>query len=80
MNSVLEFIEKNTPNYHENTNVVRMDDLSRYLNGELTEENIVDYGLSGVSTKDAFSEFLEIQDNLFEKAFFDFECSINSFD
>jgi len=71
LTGVVELLEEHLWNYHTNDDVARLDDLSKHLSGEEIIE--------GLSTKDAFHEFLDIQDDLVQKALWGMQCTHDRF-
>ena len=64
----IEIIQEFLPNYDHRDDVARLDDLARWLDDEMTEEQAAEYGLSGLRMRDVFREFDELQDKLFDEA------------
>ena len=64
----LEILERYLPDYHRNDNVARMDDLSKWLNAEMEEDEQKEKGLLCAPKSEVFDEFLELQDKLMSRA------------
>ena len=61
-----DLIENYFPNYYNSEEVHRLDVLTRYLDGELSEEDRIEYSIS--EDENYEKEFLELSEKLFSEA------------
>ena len=66
---IQDFIEGYLPNYARCQDVARLDDLHRFLDGEMDQSDYAEYGLDSYTHREAFDEYIEIQNKLFSQAF-----------
>ena len=66
---LIEFLEMYLPRYHSSEDVASLDDLHKYIGGEMTAEEEKERGLFRKPYPEAFKEFNDLQDKLFAQAF-----------
>jgi len=65
---ITEFLEKFLPNYHKRDDVARLNDLYKFLDLEMTDEEVREKGFVQNCYDDVYFEFSELQDKLFAEA------------
>ena len=65
---ITEFLEKFLPNYHSRNDVARLNDLYKFLDLEMTDEEVREKGFVQNCYDDVYFELSELQDKLFAEA------------
>jgi len=65
---VFDFLGVHLPDYHSNDLIARMDDCARFLDDELTREEIKEKGFDKATVSEVFQEHEELQNKVFDRA------------